>query len=85
MRFEIHLQKLQERFGLAHGEGQVQRARVVGLAVEFQAHRDFVGRHAVRFELFALLAEQARDQEQQRLEQFDRVIEFDAAVVGVAG
>ena len=63
VRFQIHLQELQQRFAFAHGDGEAQGADVLGAVFEFQADGDFVGRHGVREQLVALIVEQARDQE----------------------
>ena len=81
MRFEIHLQKLQQRFAFAHGDGEAQGADVLGAIFEFQADGHFVGRHGVRKQARALIVEQARDQKQQRLEQADRMIQLDAIFI----
>ena len=81
MRFEIHLQKLQERLAFAHGDGEAQGADVLGAVFELQADGHFVGRHGVRKQARALIVEQARDQKQQRLKQADRMIQFDAIFI----
>ena len=46
VRFEIHLQELQQRFAFAHRDGKAQGADVLGVVFEFQADGDFVGGHA---------------------------------------
>ena len=81
MRFQIHLQKLQQRLAFAHGDGQVQSADVLGTIFELQANGHFVGRHGVRKQARALIVEQTRDQKQQRLQQADGMIQLDAIFI----
>ena len=81
MRFEIHLQKLQQRLAFAHGDGEAQSADVLGAVFELQANGHFVGRHGVRKQTGALIVEQTRDQKQQRLEQADGMIQLDAILI----
>ncbi len=61
MRFEIHLQKLQQRFAFAHGDGEVEGADMRGMVFEFKMDRYFVSGHGVREQTGALIVEQARD------------------------
>ena len=49
---------------------------------QFQANGHFVGRHGVRKHAGALIVEQTRDQKQQRLQQADGMIQFDAIFIG---
>ena len=47
MRFQIHLQQLQERLAFAHGDGKTQRAGVLRAIFKLQGNCHFVGRHGV--------------------------------------
>ena len=56
-----------------------------GLILQLQADGDFVGGERLRFEARAEVVENARDQEQQRLQQFHRMLQFDAVLIRHAG
>src|SRR5580698_1732777 len=81
MRFEIHLQKLQEGLAFAHGDGKTESSDVLGTIFKLQANGDFVCRHGVRKQACALMVEQTRDQKQQRLQQAYRMIQLDAILI----
>src|SRR5205807_7907021 len=81
MRFEIELQQLQNRSAVARGQGQTERANVHGFVLQFQADGDFVGGERLRFETGAQVVENARDQEQQRIEQLNGVLQLDAVLI----
>ena len=55
---------------------------MIGAIFEFQAQSDFDGGHGVGAEFFALVVEDARDQEKQGFEQRYWMVELDAVLVG---
>ena len=74
MRFQIQLHQLRQRLRIMRRERKLQMARVRRTILEFQLQADFRGRARVRSQASTQLVQQARSQEQQRLEQRDRMI-----------
>ncbi len=81
MRFQIHLQQLQQWLAFAHGHGKVQCADVLGAIFQFQTNHHFIGRHRVRKQTGALIVQQPRNQKQQWFQQTDWMIQLDAIFI----
>src|ERR1035441_6800466 len=77
MGFQIELQQFEERLGIERGDRQAQTAFVSTAGLQFETQAEFVGGQAARGQTRGLSVDQARQQEGERLQQFDGVIELD--------